>query len=50
MGGTKLESAQLEKDLGLIVDQSLSGSSQWSVAVKKKGQEYARMRSQEYRV
>ena len=25
MGGTKLESAQVEKDLGVIVDQSLSG-------------------------
>ena len=27
MGGTKLENSQVEKDLGLIVDQSLSGSS-----------------------
>ena len=35
MGGKKLESAQVEKDLGVIVDQSLSGSIQCSVAVKK---------------
>ena len=26
MGGKTLESAQVEKDLGVIVDQSLSGS------------------------
>uniref|UniRef100_A0A0E9XH61 Uncharacterized protein n=1 Tax=Anguilla anguilla TaxID=7936 RepID=A0A0E9XH61_ANGAN len=36
MGGTKLECAQVEKDLGVIVDQSLSGSCQCAVAVKKK--------------
>ena len=35
MGGTKLESAQVEKDLSVIVDLSLSGSSQCAVAVKK---------------
>ena len=35
MGGTKLEVAQVEKDLGVIVDQSFSGSSQCAVAVKK---------------
>ena len=34
MGGTKLESGQVEKYLGVIVDQSLSGSSQCAVAVK----------------
>ena len=34
MGDTKCESAQVEKDLGVIVDQSLSGSSQCAVAVK----------------
>ena len=33
MGGTKLDSVQVEKDLGVIVDQSLSGSSQCAVAV-----------------
>ena len=36
MGGTKLVSAQVEKDLGVIVDQSFSGSSQCASAVKKK--------------
>lgn len=36
MGGTKLECAHVEKDLGVIVDQSLSGSCQCAVAVKKK--------------
>lgn len=35
MGGTKLECAQVEKDLGVIVDQSLSSSSQCAAAVKK---------------
>ena len=48
MGGTKLESAQVEKDLGVIVDQSLSGSSQCVVAVKK-GQQEAWIHSQEYK-
>ena len=36
MGGTTLESAQVEKDFGVIVDQSLSGSNECAVAVKKK--------------
>ena len=35
MGGTKLESAQIEKYLGVIIHQSLPGSSQCAVAVKK---------------
>ena len=35
MGGTKLERAQVEKDFRVIVDQSLSGSSQCVVTVKK---------------
>ena len=30
MGGTKLESAQVEKDLGVKVDQSFPGSSKKS--------------------
>ena len=37
MGGTKLDSDQVEKDLGVIVDQSFSNSSQCVVAVNKKG-------------
>ena len=36
MDSTKCKSAQVEKDLGVIVDQSISGSSQCTVAVKKK--------------
>ena len=40
---------QVEKDLGLIVDQRFSGSNQCAVTVKK-GQQDARMHSQEYRV
>ena len=32
----KLESAEVEKDVGVIVDLSLSGSSQCAIAVKKK--------------
>ena len=36
MGGTKMECAHVEKDLGVIVDQSLSGSGHCAVAVKKK--------------
>ena len=36
IGGTKLECAQVENDLGVIVHLSLSGSSQCAVAVKKK--------------
>ena len=35
MGGTKLEGAQIEKYLGEIVDQNLSGSSQCALVVKK---------------
>ena len=34
MVGTKLESAQVEKDFGLIVAQSLSGSRQCAVVKK----------------
>ena len=49
MGGTKLESVQVEKDLRVIVDQSLSGSSQCAVAVKKEQQD-AWVHRQEYRV
>lgn len=35
MGGLKLECAPHEKDLGVIVDQTLTGSSHCAVAVKK---------------
>ena len=35
MVGTKLESAQVERDLLVVVDQSLSYSNQCAVAVKK---------------
>ena len=35
MGGIKLECALVEKDLGVMVDQNLSGSRQCAVAVKK---------------
>ena len=35
MGGIKLECAQVEKDLGVMVDENLSGSRQCAVAVKK---------------
>ena len=34
MGGTKLESTHVEKEFWGIFGQSLSGSSQWAVAVK----------------
>ena len=37
MGGTKLETAQVEKYLGVIFYQSLSGSSQSVVTVNKTG-------------
>ena len=35
MGGIKLECAQVEKDLGVMVDENLSGSRQCAVAIKK---------------
>ena len=35
MGGIKLECAQVEKDLGVMVDENLLGSRQCVVAVKK---------------
>ena len=35
MGGIKLECAQVEKDLGVMIDENLSGSRQCAVAVKK---------------
>ena len=49
IGGIKLERSQVEKYLGVIVDESLSGSSQCAVAVKK-GQQDVRIYSQEYQV
>ena len=49
MGGTKLERAQVEKDLGVIVDQNLSGSSQCVAAVKKVNR-MLDLHSQEYQV
>ena len=36
MGGLKFDSARVEKDLRVIVDQMLLGSSQCVVVVKKK--------------
>ena len=35
MGGIKLECAQVEKDLGVMVDENLSGSRQCAIAVQK---------------
>ena len=35
MGGTKLDSSECEKDLGVVVHQTLSQSAKWARAAKK---------------